>query len=96
MLCPAVLAPLCMHACTTRQECPGPGPWLVLTRSCSRLLQIYVDLAGWHLYTRDMSATPGMKMNQALATQLGPKVRLAVHERRGSRGRQHCGTWCQP
>ncbi len=37
--------------------------------------QVYVDLAGWHLYTRDMNATPTMKMSQALATQLGPKVR---------------------
>jgi hypothetical protein len=35
---------------------------------------IYVDVAGWHLFMRDMNAAPGIKMSQALASQLGPKV----------------------
>eukprot|EP00775_Hariotina_reticulata_P003920 gene3920-4174_t len=35
---------------------------------------VYVDIAGWHLFLRDMSAVPGLKMSQALATQLGPEV----------------------
>jgi hypothetical protein len=33
---------------------------------------VYVDLAGWHLFLRDMSAVPGLKMASALAAQLGP------------------------
>jgi hypothetical protein len=36
---------------------------------------VYVDIAGWHLFLRDMSAVPGLKMSQALATKLGPEVR---------------------
>jgi hypothetical protein len=36
---------------------------------------VYVDLSGWHLFLRDMTATPGLKMNHALAQQLGPQVR---------------------
>lgn len=35
---------------------------------------MYVDIAGWHLFMRDMNAVPGFKMSQALATQLGPEV----------------------
>ncbi|WIA16395.1 hypothetical protein OEZ86_007881 [Tetradesmus obliquus] len=35
---------------------------------------VYVDIAGWHLFLRDMSAVPGLKMSQALATKLGPEV----------------------
>ncbi|KAF8065573.1 dus [Scenedesmus sp. PABB004] len=35
---------------------------------------VYVDIAGWHLFLRDMSAVPGLKMSQALATQLGPEA----------------------
>ncbi|KAG1655529.1 hypothetical protein FOA52_000009 [Chlamydomonas sp. UWO 241] len=42
--------------------------------------QIYVDLAGWHLYSRDMTATQGMKMDQALARQLGPKAAERLRE----------------
>jgi hypothetical protein len=38
---------------------------------------VYVDIAGWHLFLRDMSAVPGLKMSQALATKLGPEVRCA-------------------
>ncbi len=38
-----------------------------------------MDVAGWHLYLRDMNAAPGLKMSQALAQQLGPQVQ-------GSRG----------
>lgn len=33
---------------------------------------MYVDIAGWHLFLRDMSAVPGLKMAAALAAQLGP------------------------
>ncbi len=35
---------------------------------------VYADLSGWHLYLRDMTAAPGLKMHVALAAQLGPKV----------------------
>lgn len=35
---------------------------------------VYVDIAGWHLFMRDMNAVPGFKMSQALATQLGPEA----------------------
>jgi hypothetical protein len=35
---------------------------------------VYVDIAGWHLFMRDMNAVPGFKMSQALATKLGPDV----------------------
>jgi hypothetical protein len=41
---------------------------------------VYVDVAGWHLYLRDMTAAPGLKMHSALATQFGPQVWwLRVH-----------------
>ncbi len=33
---------------------------------------VYVDIAGWHLFLRDMTAVPGLKMAAALAGQLGP------------------------
>jgi hypothetical protein len=36
--------------------------------------QVYIDIAGWHLYMRDLSANQTTKMNQALALQIGPKV----------------------
>lgn len=35
---------------------------------------MYVDIAGWHLFMRDMNAVPGFKMSSALATKLGPEV----------------------
>jgi len=35
---------------------------------------VYVDVAGWHLFLRDMNATPGVKMSVALANQFGPQV----------------------
>lgn len=35
---------------------------------------MYVDIAGWHLFMRDMNAVPGFKMSLALATKLGPEV----------------------
>jgi hypothetical protein len=35
---------------------------------------VYVDIAGWHLFMRDMNAVPGFKMSSALATKLGPEV----------------------
>jgi hypothetical protein len=39
---------------------------------------VYVDVAGWHLYLRDMTAAPGLKMHSALATQFGPQVCAAL------------------
>mmetsp|Transcript_26046 Transcript_26046/g.56854 ORF Transcript_26046/g.56854 Transcript_26046/m.56854 type:complete len:161 (+) Transcript_26046:71-553(+) len=41
---------------------------------------VYVDIAGWHLYLRDMTATPGLKMSQALAQQLGPQASRGLRE----------------
>lgn len=41
---------------------------------CAAGRDIYVDVAGWHLFMRDMNAVPGLKMSEALATQLGPKA----------------------
>ncbi len=38
---------------------------------------MYVDIAGWHLFLRDMNAAPGVKMSTALANQFGPEVCLA-------------------
>lgn len=35
---------------------------------------VYVDIAGWHLFMRDMNAVPGFKMSSALATKLGPEA----------------------
>eukprot|EP00967_Tisochrysis_lutea_P022893 scaffold26127_cov22-Tisochrysis_lutea.AAC.2 len=40
---------------------------------------VYVDVAGWHLYLRDMNAAPGVKMSTALANQFGPQVCHAMH-----------------
>lgn len=44
---------------------------------------VYVDLAGWHLYLRDMgTGVPGnsLKMSQALAAQLGPQLKRGLRE----------------
>ncbi|GIM04422.1 hypothetical protein Vretimale_9005 [Volvox reticuliferus] len=44
---------------------------------------VYVDIAGWHLYLRDMGAgIPGgsLKMSQALAQQLGPQLTRGLRE----------------
>ena len=35
---------------------------------------VHVDINGWHLYLRDMSATQGFKMDQVLAQAIGPEV----------------------
>lgn len=32
---------------------------------------IYVDVNGWHLYLRDITAAQDIKLNQALAQQIG-------------------------
>lgn len=32
---------------------------------------VYADIAGWHLYLRDLNAAPGVKMADVLAHQLG-------------------------
>eukprot|EP00877_Chromochloris_zofingiensis_P006005 jgi/Chrzof1/1658/Cz10g16060.t1 len=50
----------------------GRSPYEELAYQIGR--DVYVDIAGWHLYLRDMSAVPGVKMSQALATKLGPEV----------------------
>lgn len=47
---------------------------------------VYIDIAGWHLFMRDMNAVPGFKMSQALATQLGPEVRRKGGGQRGGGG----------
>lgn len=46
----------------------------LLLHGCAAGRDVYVDIAGWHLFMRDMNAVPGFKMSQALATQLGPEV----------------------
>jgi hypothetical protein len=50
----------------------GRTPYDELATSIGR--DVYVDVAGWHLFMRDMTATPALKMSQVLATQLGPKA----------------------
>lgn len=61
--------------------------------SCCAGRDVYVDIAGWHLYLRDMSAVPGVKMSQALATKLGPEVRHGSQIIRRQAGKRHqpCG-----
>ncbi|GLC42358.1 hypothetical protein PLESTB_000655800 [Pleodorina starrii] len=44
---------------------------------------VYVDIAGWHLYLRDMgTGVPGssLKMSQALAQQFGPQLNKGLRE----------------
>ncbi len=65
----------------------GADTW-VTSPTALCLTQVYVDLAGWHLYSRDMSASPTMKMSQALALQLGPKVRAVLGRRPALRARR--------
>lgn len=48
------------------------GPYDDLAYKIGR--DVYVDIAGWHLFLRDMSAVPGLKMAAALAGQLGPEA----------------------
>lgn len=35
---------------------------------------VYVDLQGWHVYLKDLSAAPNVKMHALLASQIGPQV----------------------
>lgn len=35
---------------------------------------VYIDISGWHLFLRDISVSPSLKMHQALALQLGPQL----------------------
>lgn len=35
---------------------------------------MHVDVNGWHLYLRDITATKQFKMDQALAQAIGPEV----------------------
>ncbi|GAX75973.1 hypothetical protein CEUSTIGMA_g3416.t1 [Chlamydomonas eustigma] len=48
------------------------GPYDELASEIGK--QVYIDIAGWHLYMRDLSANPTTKMHQALALQIGPKA----------------------
>lgn len=32
---------------------------------------IYIDVNGWHLFLKDVTAAPDVKLNQALAQQIG-------------------------
>jgi len=32
---------------------------------------VYIDINGWHLFLRDVSSGPDLKMHQALAQQIG-------------------------
>ncbi|EFJ47657.1 hypothetical protein VOLCADRAFT_117769 [Volvox carteri f. nagariensis] len=44
---------------------------------------VYVDIAGWHLYLRDMGtgiSGSSLKMSQALAQQLGPQLSRGLRE----------------
>lgn len=52
----------CLSVCQPLSRCMHAGR------------DVYVDIAGWHLFMRDMNAAPGFKMSAALATQLGPEV----------------------
>jgi hypothetical protein len=54
---------------------PLLSPYLAFSAAAAAVgRDVYVDIAGWHLFLRDMSAVPGLKMSQALATKLGPEV----------------------
>lgn len=35
---------------------------------------VYLDVGGWHLYLRDLTATGSLKMSQVLAQKFGPQV----------------------
>ncbi|EFN53125.1 hypothetical protein CHLNCDRAFT_137481 [Chlorella variabilis] len=35
---------------------------------------VYIDVAGWHLYLKDVKVGKGLSLAQALAAQLGPKL----------------------
>eukprot|EP00803_Ostreobium_quekettii_P007345 evm.model.scf_1896.1 EVM.evm.TU.scf_1896.1 scf_1896:9725-13249(+) len=35
---------------------------------------VYIDINGWHLFLRDISVAPDLKMNHALANQLGSRL----------------------
>ncbi|GFH06211.1 uncharacterized protein HaLaN_00804 [Haematococcus lacustris] len=54
------------------------SPWDELATQIGK--EVYVDVAGWHLYLRDMTAAPGLKMHTALAQQLGPQSTKRVSE----------------
>ncbi len=40
---------------------------------------VYMDMNGWHLYLRDISAGKGLKLNQALAQQAGFSCSECLH-----------------
>eukprot|EP00200_Dunaliella_tertiolecta_P005285 CAMPEP_0202351942 /NCGR_PEP_ID=MMETSP1126-20121109/8352_1 /ASSEMBLY_ACC=CAM_ASM_000457 /TAXON_ID=3047 /ORGANISM="Dunaliella tertiolecta, Strain CCMP1320" /LENGTH=151 /DNA_ID=CAMNT_0048944093 /DNA_START=98 /DNA_END=553 /DNA_ORIENTATION=+ len=54
------------------------SPYESLASSIGR--DVYVDVAGWHLYLRDMNAAPGVKMSTALANQFGPQAKNGLKE----------------
>ncbi|KXZ50547.1 hypothetical protein GPECTOR_16g722 [Gonium pectorale] len=61
----------------------GTGGSVVPPSSPEGGRDVYVDLAGWHLYLRDMgTGVPGssLKMSQALAQQLGPQLNKGLRE----------------
>ena len=35
---------------------------------------VYVDINGWHLYLKDISVTPDLKLHELLADQLAPDL----------------------
>lgn len=35
---------------------------------------IYIDVNGWHLFLKDVTAAPDVKLNQALAQQIGEEI----------------------
>ncbi|KAK9809445.1 hypothetical protein WJX73_008183 [Symbiochloris irregularis] len=35
---------------------------------------VHVDVNGWHLYLKDITATKGLKLDQVLAAAIGPEV----------------------
>lgn len=43
---------------------------------------VYVDVQGWKLYLRDLTAAEGVKMNVALANALGPMVLKGGYDER--------------
>ncbi len=48
------------------------GPYDGLAREIGS--EVYADVNGWHLYLRDMKACESLKMDMALAVQIGPQV----------------------
>merc|ERR1712118_560330 len=56
------------------------GPYDGLAREIGS--EVYADVNGWHLYLRDMKACESLKMDMALAAQIGPKVDRSGYDER--------------